>query len=119
MIDYSLYFKKWLEFIDEAPDKIQLVKYEDLLTSLDVTLNQLKDKFGFETMSEEYINPTKVGMSRKFTSSKRKMYMEGDFHKKFRDDELLVLTENLHEETIQRLGYKLVYPRSIKSPSDQ
>jgi hypothetical protein len=114
LIDYSLYFKKWLDFIEEGSEKILLINYESLLKDFDGAMGNLKNKFGFKTTEASFQNTSKVRMSKKFSAQKRDTYLTGNHHTKFRDDELLVLTENLNADVVEKLGYKLYYPRGIK-----
>ncbi|MCB9285597.1 MAG: sulfotransferase domain-containing protein [Lewinellaceae bacterium] len=108
MIDYSLFCKKWLEFRREAPEKILLLRYEDILKDLPGNLEKVRAQFGLEKIREEYQNFSKVDMSKRFTSTRRNYYLKKEFLNLFTDEELYVLTENLDQAVVEELGYELV-----------
>ncbi|MEM7367495.1 MAG: sulfotransferase domain-containing protein [Bacteroidota bacterium] len=114
VLDYSQYFKKWLEFRDACPEKVMIVNYESFLEDFEGAMDEMKDKLGLTKTQDTYQNFSKVGMSKKFTKEKKDMYLKGESYKTFRDEELLVLSENLDEEVVNRLGYQVYYPRGIQ-----
>ena len=117
MIEYSNYFRKWLEFRDQAPDRIKIVRYEDLLMNLDKSLDDIRNSFDLQKKAEAYQNVSKVGMSKKFTESDRQKYLEGKFHKKFTDEQLLLISEHLDNKVVEQLGYQVYYPDGIEPSS--
>lgn len=111
MIDYTNFFKQWLKFKDERPEKIMLVRYESLLTDFENTMTGLKDHWDLEQISDSLQNLQKVNMSKNFNEEKRQAYIEGKFYEKFSDKELRVLTGHLDPEVMERLGYQMHYPK--------
>lgn len=107
MVDYSLFYGKWLGFKDEAPNKVYMLRYEDLLTELEDTLERIRSHFGFEKLHAEYENPSKVPMSKKFTDEKKEYYQKRKYLDRFGEEELWLLRENLDKEVVKKLGYEL------------
>ena len=107
VIDYSLFCKKWIEFRKQAPDKILLLRYEDILKDLSGNLELIRNQFDLEKIHQEYQNFSKVNMSKKFTSSRRNYYLKKEYLNLLSDEELFVLTENLDEAVVKELGYEL------------
>lgn len=110
MIDYNLFYQKWLTFIKANPDKTILIRHEDNLQNLEKSLNRIEQKFGLNRKSEKIENPGKVNMSKKFTEQKRTYYVENKFIEEYDKKELEILTEHLDEKLITELGYDLVKP---------
>jgi len=108
VLEYNLFCRKWLDFQNEAPDKVLLIRYEDLLNDFDKVLDGIRDNFGLTKAQEFYNNLDKVPMSKKFSLKRRNYYKEGRFTDQFNDDELLVLSENLDQSVVEELGYKIV-----------
>lgn len=114
IIDYNLYFEKWLEFKRECPEKIMIIRYESLLSDFSTTVQGIMNNFSLKQTSNELRNPDKVSMSKKFNAKKRQTYLEGNFHEQFSDDHLLELSDHLDPQVISALGYKIHYPDGIK-----
>jgi hypothetical protein len=107
MIDYSLFVRKWLDFQAEAPDKVVVLRYEDLLADLEGSLEQIRTKFGLEMKHDSYQNFSKVNMSKKFGEKRRQYYLNKEFLNLLTDEELYVLTENLDPTVVEELNYEL------------
>lgn len=107
MVDYSLFCGKWLEFIKEAPDRILLVRYEDVLADLPGKLEEIRTKFDLTQKQDPYQNVSKVFKSKRFTLKRKKYYDKGDFASMFPVDHLRVLTGNLDRAVIEELGYQV------------
>ncbi|MCF8304682.1 MAG: sulfotransferase [Bacteroidales bacterium] len=107
MIDFNLFYKKWLAFQEQDPGRIMLVRHEDMLNDVEQVLNTISDKFHLEKKSDRYLDSDKVNMSKKFTAKKRSYYLENKFLKEFGKKELEILTAHLEKEVITKLGYEL------------
>mgnify|MGYP000574649895 CR=1 FL=1 len=108
VIDWNLFHSKWLSFFNECPEKIELVKYEDLVKDFDGTMKALENKFGLKSIHPEYFNPKSVGMSRKFTK-KRNTYYKGkaylaDLHPTY----IRVISELLDKSLMERFDYEWI-----------
>ena len=114
MVDYSLFCKKWLDFRRQAPEKVVILRYEDILKDMSGKLEDIRTRFGLEKVHEEYQNFSKVNMSKKFTSTRRNYYLNKEFLDLFSDEELFVITENLEAGVVEELGYELI--RRAKTP---
>lgn len=108
MIEYSLFCKKWIDFRDQAPDKVALIRYEDVLKDLPGTLDSLREKFGLEKKQADYQNFSKVNMSRTFSVRRRNYYMKKQFMEQFSQEELFLLTHHLDAGVAKALGYERV-----------
>lgn len=74
IIDYNLFYRKWLDFKKQAPGEVLIVKYEDALTDLSGFLKRIAGFFGLDSTPENIINPQKVAMSKKFSAKKLEYY---------------------------------------------
>lgn len=107
MIDYSLFYGKWLDFINKNPDKALLICHEDMLKDMENSLNYIADKFNLKKKYNSYADFDKVNMSKIFTDKKRSYYLKNEFLKEFGEKELEILTAHLDEELVNELGYEL------------
>lgn len=110
MSDYSLFYGKWLDFIREAPERIILVRYEDLLADMGGKLEEIRMKFGLEKKQDPYHNVSKVFKSKRFSMRRKRYYKKGDFTSMFCPEHLLVMTGNLDGKVTRELGYDLAAP---------
>lgn len=107
MIDYSLFYGKWLDFSNQS-DRVVIVKYEDLLRQLEKTLCMIGAAFHLERKQDTFRDIDRVKMSRRFTDKKRKVYLEDQPADRFSGGELFILSRNLDPRIAERLGYQLV-----------
>lgn len=107
MIEYTLFYKKWLEFHKESPEKIMLIRYEDLLKDFTGTLDRLRDQFGLEKINQEYQNISKVNKSKAFSLKRLDYYLNKQYYDLFTEEDLFLITENMDPEVISALGYSL------------
>ena len=70
LIDYSLFYRKWLDFSIEAPGEVMILRYEDLIEDLEETIKGIGEKFNLDRASHEIVNPAKVPMSKEFTQER-------------------------------------------------
>jgi len=106
MVDYSLFYKKWLDFSDQS-DRVVIVKYEDLLRELDETLEMIGETFHLERKHDAVRNVNRVQMSRRFTEKRRKEILQGQFAGRYTRDEFFILSRNLDPEVTGKLGYQI------------
>lgn len=108
IIDYNLFYRKWLDFSLEAPDEVLLVKYEDLIGDLDASLQSLGDKLKLDRSSELNINPTKVLMNKRFTVSRSNYYRDSKYLELISERELSVIQHLLDPELISSMNYQII-----------
>jgi len=108
IIDYNLFYRKWLDFSNEAPAEVLIVKYEDLISNLDDSLKRIGDKFDLERTSEVSISPEKVSMSKKFTPRRAKYYKHNKYLELISEQELGVIQHLLDPELISSMNYQLI-----------
>lgn len=108
IIDYNLFYRKWLDFSMEAPAEVLMVRYEDLISDLDVSLQRMGDKFDLDRSSEVSINPAKVSMSKTFTSRRATYYKNNKYLDLISERELSVIQHLLDKELLSSLNYQLI-----------
>ena len=108
MIDWNLFHKKWLQFAEEAPDRVQIIRYEDTIKKTAESLKLLQDKFALEPKSNQWHLPEKVGMSKHFDAKRMLYYKTDKFKDKFPPTHLRVISEMLDEEVLNALNYQKI-----------
>jgi len=94
MIDYNHFYKKWITFSNEAPDKVKIIKYEEVLSDRQKIMSELCTALGSKFLHETILNPDKVYMSKSFTNKRLRYYTQ----KKFKD-----IIDNQNKEVILNL----------------
>ena len=108
LIDYNLFYRKWLDFSMEAPDEVLIIKYEDLIEDLDGSLQRIGKKFNLERSSESIVNPAKVNMNRAFTKARSFYYKEKKYLDLISEQEKSVIRHLLDPELISLTGYQII-----------
>jgi hypothetical protein len=108
IVDYNLFYRKWFEFSLEAPSEVFMVKYEDLIGDLNLSLNRIGDKFNLERSSEVSIQPEKVPMSKKFTSVRVTFYKDKNYLDLISDQEKSVIQHLLDKELLSAFNYQII-----------
>jgi hypothetical protein len=106
IIDYNLFYRKWLDFSNDAPDEVLLLKYEDLIEDLEGSLKGIGEKFNLERSSDKLVNPDKVPMSRLFTEAKSAFYKEKKYLDLISEQEKDVIQHLLDPELMSSLNYQ-------------
>lgn len=107
IIDYNLFYKKWLDFSREAPDKVVMLKYEDFLENFDSSIQSFQDRLGLSRTSDLFINPGKVPMSQKFTSDRASYYKNNKYLDLISDEDKAVMQHLLDEELLSEFNYQI------------
>lgn len=107
LIDYNLFYRKWLDFSMEAPDEVLVFKYEDLIEDLEGSLLRIGKKFNLERSTEEIVNPAKVNMNRAFTTARSVYYKEKKYLDLISEQEKSVIRHLLDPELISLTGYQI------------
>jgi len=108
IIDYNLFYKKWLDFSVEAPGEVLMVKYEELIGDLNASLQRMGQKLKLDRSSEQSVNPSKVFMNKRFTSSKANYYKDKLYLDLISDRELSVIQHLLDPELISSMKYQII-----------
>ncbi|MCK5066051.1 MAG: hypothetical protein KAR16_01370 [Bacteroidales bacterium] len=108
IFDYNLFYRKWFDFSLEAPGEVIMVKYEDLIGDLNLSLNRIGDKFNLERSSEVIIQPEKVLMSKKFTAVRAAFYKEKNYLDLISDQEKSVIQHLLDKELLSAFNYQII-----------
>ena len=107
IIDYNLYYRKWLDFSREAPGEVLIIKYEDLIDDLEASIQKVAKAFKLDRSSEQAVNPGKVPMSRKFTASRAAFYKDSKYLDLLNAREKYVLPHLLDQELLTAMDYNI------------
>jgi len=109
--EYNLFYGKWIQFSKET-DRVIFVRYLDLLCNLEVELNRLEEKMGIERRFFARfvfpVVPRKVSQSGRFDISRKNYYLNGEYLKKFRAEDLEECNRVLDKDVVRDLGYRIV-----------
>ena len=107
IIDYNLFYRKWLDFSVEAPGEVLMVKYEDLIVDLETSLLRMGEKLKLDRSSEQIVNPAKVSMNKRFTTSRANYYKDKLYLDLISEREFSVIQHLLDPELISSMNYQL------------
>ncbi len=105
IIDYNRYYTKWLDFRDEAPDRVMVIRYEDLIARREEILETVKQRFALKMLHDAYQNVEKVAMSRKWSAKRLDYYKNKSYVKMLNKEERHVLNHTLCPLLMKRLEY--------------
>ena len=108
LIDYNLFYRKWLDFSMEAPEEVILLRYEDLIEDLDASLGRICEKFSLQRSSGALENPSKVNMNREFTRARSAYYKEKKYLELISERDRHVMQHLLDPELISGLNYQII-----------
>lgn len=108
LIDYNLYYRKWLDFSREAPGEVLIIKYEDLIDDLEASIRKIGSALKLERSSKQAVIPGKVPMSRKFTASRAAFYKDSKYLDLINDKEKYVIPHLLDQELLSAMDYKII-----------
>ena len=108
IIDYNLFYRKWLDFSVEAPGEVLIVKYEDLIGDLEASLQRMGEKLKLDRSSEQIVNPAKVIMNKRFTASRANYYKDKLYLDLISERELSVIQHLLDPELISSMNYQII-----------
>ena len=107
LIDYNLFYGKWLDFSREAPEEVYILRYEDLIHDLEGSLELLGDKFGLQRSTESAVKPAKVPMNRKFTESRAQFYRERKYLDLISEQDKSVIQHLVDQELLSTFNYQI------------
>ena len=108
IIDYNLFYRKWLDFSVEAPGEVLMVKYEDLIVDLETSLLRMGEKLKLDRSSEQIVNPAKVSMNKRFTTSRANYYKDKLYLDLISEREFSVIQHLLDPELISSMNYQII-----------
>jgi hypothetical protein len=106
--EYNLFYGKWLEFARQT-DKIQFVRYCDLLNNNDQTLNHLQAKFPLQKKFQWPFRsrlPTLVPQSSYFSKHRRHYYLSEQYLNSYTREELQKINAIIDPQVLSGLGYE-------------
>jgi hypothetical protein len=106
LIDYNLFYRKWLDFYLEAPQEVFILRYEDLIDDLEGTLDILTAKLNLERLPRA-VNPSKVPMSREFTKAKARFYRKRKYLDLISEQDKIVMKHLLDQELMSTFKYQI------------
>jgi hypothetical protein len=107
IIDYNLFYGKWMEFARQSPSEVMFLKYEDFIRDLPLALDQVEVCFRLEKSRETLENPVRVPMNKRFTHARKDFYNEERFLREIRPADRKVILDLLDGELLGDLGYAL------------
>jgi hypothetical protein len=108
IIEYNLFYGKWMEFSIQAPSEVLFLKYEDFIQDLPTAINKLALHFQLERSGELTNNPKKVPMNKRFTASKKAFYGKEKFMERISPADREVIMKLLDRDLLDALGYALM-----------
>jgi len=108
IIDYNLFYRKWLDFSLEAPEEVLMVKYEDLIEDLEASLLRMGETLKLDRYSEPIVNPSKVTMNKRFTANRANYYKDKLYLDLISERELSVIQYLLDPELISSMNYQII-----------
>lgn len=107
ILEWNLFMKKWLDFKKEAPNRVSIVKYEDLIADSSSELDASMTLFGLEKRHENYFIPEKVGMSKGFNAKRLNYYKKKSYMSELPETHYRVIRELVDESVLDDLGYEM------------
>lgn len=105
ILDWNCFYKKWIGFRNEAPQRIYILRYEDLISKTDDSLKAIQAVFNLTAKSDEWVLPEKVGMSKKFNAKRLLYYKQESYMDILPPTHMRVISEMLDIDVLQALGY--------------
>lgn len=105
IIDYNLFYTKWISFFKQAPNDVLLVKYEDVLNELPSFLSNISKKFDLKMVSSKVHNPDKVRMSKRFSASEAAYYKKEKYINQITSQDKKVIMNLLDKDLISLYNY--------------
>lgn len=85
--DYREFYKAWEQFAEQAPHRVTILQYKDVLRDPQRILQDLCAKNGWQ-QSLRFVDAFQVRCSGVFTADKRREYLQKDHTKEFTCEEL-------------------------------
>ena len=108
--EYNLFYGKWLKYSKET-SKIIFIRYIDILEDAEKELSRLQSEIGLKRrIFYPFMSQTlkrRVPQSRKFSRLRRDYYLQEEYLKDYRSDELHQINRLLDENVISQLGYQI------------
>jgi hypothetical protein len=105
IIDYNLFYQKWYRFALESPDRVWIVRYEDVLDEPSKFVEEAAERFSLPWSPNEFVAPLKVHMSKRFTPGKRRFYQQKRYLDELGARDKAVISALLDKEVFGSLGY--------------
>jgi len=104
--EWEAFYGKWLDFSHQT-DRIQFVRYVDLLSRSEHVLGAVARRFGIDADEESVVGALdRVPQSGAFTDERKRYYVEQEYLGEMRDTEIAAINHEVSERTLIGLGYE-------------
>lgn len=108
MLEWNLFHKKWLDFAEEAPERVHIVRYKDLLSNFEESLELMQQTLALTPKESTWYNPKSVGMSKRFSLQRKDYYTKGAYLEEIEPLHFRVITEMIDPEVCSKLNFDLI-----------
>jgi hypothetical protein len=106
LLEWNLFSKKWLQFSNESPSRVKIVRYEDIVQDFVGKMEEIQSFYGLSKKQNEWTNLDKVNMSHTFTEHRKNYYASGAYVADIPPHHFRVVTEVLDKAVMEWLGYE-------------
>ncbi len=106
MIDWNLFYRKWLHFQKEEPDRVLFLNYEDLLLDFHKSMERVEAHLDAERKDETFQDVSKVFKSKKYTEERKDHLREKRYLKEYEPRNLFLLAQHLDRGLMDALNYE-------------
>lgn len=104
---YNRFYAKWIEYEEQYPERVIILRYESLIESLKPELDAFCARFQCNAGGGSYKNVTgRVPQSSEFTAASKASYLNEEWRKKLRGDEKDMLAAKTDTQVSETFGYK-------------
>ncbi|MBT3647509.1 MAG: hypothetical protein HN542_04625 [Flavobacteriales bacterium] len=107
ILEWNLFMKKWLAFQAEAPGRVHIVKYEDLIADHDTSLEAASSYLKLTKRHSDFFIPEKVGMSKGFGKKRLDYYKKKSYLDELPETHYRVIRELVDDNVLSDLGYEM------------
>ncbi len=105
---YNNFYSSWIKYHKESSDrKIKFIKYNTLLKSFKVILNDIEKKYKLKKKYPKYENVNSVPQSSRFNKERRQYYLSGNYQKYLSAKERNTIKSIISEDILNFFQYTL------------
>lgn len=114
--DFNKYYGKWKSFADEAPDRVFLMKYEDLLAETDAVMCKIQSQFNLKRKKDlrhliygkegQFFGVKRVANSKNWDEKRKSFYLDKEFFNALKPEEKAGFEETLDFDLMKRMGFQ-------------
>lgn len=115
--DFNFFYTKWKSFEKEAPQRVMLLKYEDILREPNIVLAKIESHFALKRKSNlrnlilgkkgKYFSVNRVPNSHNWSKDKKQYYLNSAYLLALNQQEKEGIAEILDKQLMIELGYDL------------